>query len=114
MSVKIIKVSTKRKKYEENDDLLINVRVKNESGEATTVILEAVLKSRDTPFPTSIQQVGVRLEPNEERDVTLYDMKIDERFLVDEYTVHVGLAKQLGEGSADKETFQVTKAKGIL
>lgn len=113
MSVKL-KVSSNQKKYKENDDLRINVRVKNESGEAATVMLEAVLRSRDRPFPTSIQQVGVRLEPNEERDVTLYNMKIDERFLPDEYTVYVGLAKQLGAGSADKETFQVIEAKDIL
>jgi hypothetical protein len=114
MSVKIMKVSANQEKYNENDDLRITVHVKNESGEAATVILEAILRSRDTPFPTYIQQIGVRLEPKGERDVTLYDMKIDERFLADEYTVYVGLAKQLGEGSAGKETFQVVEAKGIL
>jgi hypothetical protein len=114
MSVRITKVSPNQEEYNENDDLRIKVCVKNETGEPATVVLEAVLTSRDTPFPTSIQQLGVRLEPNEQKDVTLYDIKIDERFLVDEYTVYVGLAKQLGEGSADKATFQVVQAMGIL
>jgi uncharacterized membrane protein len=114
MTVKIIKVHANQDEYGEGDDLRVNVLMGNELAEEATVILEAVMMSRNTSFPTSMQRIGVRLGANEQRDVTLYNIKIDERFKVDEYTVYVTLAKQLGEGSAGECAFEVVKAKDIL
>ncbi len=110
MSVKIKAILLNKQgnqAYGDGETLEITVRLENQADEPATALLEAVLKSQAMPFPTLVRHAQVPLEPREEVEVIVYDLKIDEKFRTDNYTVYVGLANQLGEGSKKQKTFRV-------
>ncbi len=108
MSVNIKDVRlNKTDTYKQGDSLIVTAVLENTEDKPMIVYLEGQIRSHAQPFPVLLRQAQYSIARRASKEVSIFSLEIDSRFLSDTYTVYVSIGGMASSSARQQRDFQV-------
>jgi hypothetical protein len=93
--------------YKRGDSLIVTAVLENMEDKSAIVYLEGQIRSQAKPFPILLRQAQYSIARRATREVVIYELEIDSRFLPDIYTAYVSVAGPASGFAKAQKDFRV-------